>query len=367
MWKDLADAFRGRAARVALGLFLAWAILWLGLKVLELVRRILEPLSDILIPLLFGFAIAYILGPLVDRLERLGVRRGLAILTLLVVVVLLLAGFVFLALPAVAQELSVLAEALNASQARLAGLVRRTERQRDEFETLYHFTDQLSRAVRPEERRLRAVDLATQFLGAECVLVQAEYLREARTGAGTITLRGTDGFEDHAFRFGPDSQEGVPSFLSNVIERWLKGEFDDRDEVKEGWIVGYPVQREGGRHLGLLLLPVAHSGETEGEAPDPDLVRALCSHIAIAIEFSGMQTELVGQERLAAIGEGQLIVIPKDNRFCGTGVLTVAAVDTTQHVDLIRAGISFARGIAHVVCVFARFDKNGISGAGRCA
>lgn len=200
-------------------------------------------------------------------------------------------------------ELTELADALNLSTSRLAEMIRRVERQRDEFRTLYHFTDQIGRAIRPEERRLRAVELATQFLGVECVLVQAEYHPESRTGQGTITLREAEGFEDHPFLFGPDSRQGVPPFLSRIIERWLTGEFDDKAMVKEGWIVGYPVQREGGRHLGLLLLPVAHHGEADGEPPDPDLVRALCSHIAIAIEFSGMQTELVGQERLAAIGE----------------------------------------------------------------
>jgi signal transduction histidine kinase/HAMP domain-containing protein len=199
-------------------------------------------------------------------------------------------------------ELTMLAEALNLSTSRLAEMVRGVERQRDEFETLYHFTDQMSRAVRPAERRLRAVELATRFLGAECVLVQADYQREAQTGQGAITLRGDEGFEDHAFRFGPDSREGVPPFLSRVIERWLKGEFDDTDQFEEGWIVGYPVQHER-RHLGLLLLPAARGEDPEEKAPDPDLVRALCRHIAIALEFSEMQHELVAQERLAAIGE----------------------------------------------------------------
>jgi predicted PurR-regulated permease PerM len=110
MWKDLPEVARGRAARVAIGLFLACAILWLGLQLLGLVRRVVEPHADILIPLLFGFALAYILGPLVDRLERWGVRRGLAILTLLVVAVLLVGGFFLLAVPALVQELSVLGE-----------------------------------------------------------------------------------------------------------------------------------------------------------------------------------------------------------------------------------------------------------------
>jgi len=202
-------------------------------------------------------------------------------------------------------ELTVLADALNFSTARFAEMVRTVERQRDEFETLYHFTDQLSRAVRPEERRLRAVGLATRFLGAECVLVQGEYQPETQTGEGTITLRGAEGFEEQAFRFGPDFQRGVPTFLSGVIERWLKGEFDDTDRMEEGWVVGYPVQH-GERQLGLLLLPATRDpgdGEVEQEAPDPDLVRALCRHIAIALEFSGMQGDLVAQERLAAIGE----------------------------------------------------------------
>jgi signal transduction histidine kinase/HAMP domain-containing protein len=199
-------------------------------------------------------------------------------------------------------ELTVLADALNLSTSRLAEVIRRVEQQRDEFETLYHFTDQLSRAVRPEERRLRAVELATGFLGAECVLAQADYQPETQTGQGTITLRGAEGFEDRAFRFGPDSREAVPSFLSGIIERWLKGEFDDTAKVQEDWIVGYPVQHEG-RHLGLLLLPVDRGGDTAAEAPDPELVRAICRHIASALDFSEMQNELVARERLAAIGE----------------------------------------------------------------
>ena len=199
-------------------------------------------------------------------------------------------------------ELSVLADALNSSTTQLTEMVRRVERQRDEFATLYRFTDQLSRTVRPEERRLRAVELATQFLGAECVFIQASFLPESQSGAGTITMRTGDEFEDHPFSFEPDSHKGVPTFLRNVVQRWLSGEYDDMRKIEEGWLVGYPVEREG-RHLGLLLLPAPRGDDAEAEAPDDDLVRALCRHIATALEFSEMQSELVEQARLAAVGE----------------------------------------------------------------
>jgi signal transduction histidine kinase len=199
-------------------------------------------------------------------------------------------------------ELSVLADALNSSTTQLTDMVRRVEQQRDEFATLYRFTDQLSRTVRPEERRLRAVELATQFLGAECVFLQASFLPETQSGAGTITMRSAGRFEDHPFNFGPHSQEAVPTFLRKVVQRWLSGEYDDMRKIEEGWLVGYPVEREG-RHLGLLLLPAPREDDPEEEPPDDDLVRALCRHIATALEFSEMQSELVEQARLAAVGE----------------------------------------------------------------
>jgi signal transduction histidine kinase len=199
-------------------------------------------------------------------------------------------------------ELSVLAEALNSSTARLTDMVRRVESQRDEFATLYRFTDQLSRTIRPEERRLRAVELATQFLGAECVFIQASFLPETQSGAGTITMRSAGEFEDHRFSFGPESQEAVPTFLREVVQNWLSGEYDEKEKIEEGWLVGYPVEREG-RHLGLLLLPAPRGEDPDAEAPDDDLVRALCRHIATALEFSEMQSELVEQARLAAVGE----------------------------------------------------------------
>jgi signal transduction histidine kinase/uncharacterized tellurite resistance protein B-like protein len=200
------------------------------------------------------------------------------------------------------EELGELSDALNYSCERLARLVKDVERQRDEYEILYRFTDQVSRTVLPGERRCRVVELATRFLGSECVLVRVDDPSRAGSGKGKITMRGDgDTIEDHPFAWGPEGQCGVPSFLDGILRRWLSGEFDDVTEVETGWVVAYPLHHED-RHLGLLLVPAA-GGENGEDAPTPELMRALTRHVALALEFSDLQFELLDRERLAAIGE----------------------------------------------------------------
>jgi len=271
-----------------------------------LVGRSVEPIHTMVRTAQFGIAVAgsvaFLLTLLVTRMV-LGRMVGRPLRTMVAGVHSIAAGDLEQKIELSDwTELSVLADALNSSTAQLAEMVRNIKQQRDEFATLYRFTDQLSRTVHPEERRLRAVEMATQFLGAECVFIQASFLPETQSGAGTITMRSAGEFEDHSFSFGPDSQEAVPTFLRRVVQRWLRGEYDNMSMIEEGWLVGYPVEREG-RHLGLLLLPAAREEEPVAEPPDDALVRALCRHIATALEFSEMQSELVEQARLAAIGE----------------------------------------------------------------
>ncbi|MGB1463579.1 MAG: AI-2E family transporter, partial [Parvibaculales bacterium] len=53
---------------------------------LFVVLYLLTALSDIMLPFVLGFALAYFLDPLADRLEALGMRRSLATLTITFIV-----------------------------------------------------------------------------------------------------------------------------------------------------------------------------------------------------------------------------------------------------------------------------------------
>ena len=73
---------------------------------------LLTSLSDILLPFVLGFALAYFLDPLADRLEAVGVRRSLATLTITVLVGLALLTVLAFGLPALARQISMLIAAL---------------------------------------------------------------------------------------------------------------------------------------------------------------------------------------------------------------------------------------------------------------
>jgi predicted PurR-regulated permease PerM len=73
---------------------------------------LLTALSDILLPFASGFALAYFLDPLADRLEAVGVRRSLATLTITVIVGLALLTALAFGLPVLAQQISMLIAAL---------------------------------------------------------------------------------------------------------------------------------------------------------------------------------------------------------------------------------------------------------------
>ena len=73
---------------------------------------LLTALSDILLPFVLGFALAYFLDPLADRLEAVGVRRSLATLTITVIVGLALLTALAFGLPVLAQQISMLIAAL---------------------------------------------------------------------------------------------------------------------------------------------------------------------------------------------------------------------------------------------------------------
>lgn len=73
---------------------------------------LLYALRGVLTPIFVAFAIAYLLDPLVDRLEAVGAPRALGITVLLVLTLLVLTLFALLVVPAMVRDLSALAHEL---------------------------------------------------------------------------------------------------------------------------------------------------------------------------------------------------------------------------------------------------------------
>lgn len=192
-------------------------------------------------------------------------------------------------------ELALLAETLNRSQARLGEMLAQLQKQRDDFQSLYGLVDQLSRQVLPSDRRKRAVELASQILGCPCILIRAPS-PAAQYPAGVITFPTAEGVTESGLS-GEWPGAEVASFYEPVlVERWLRGELDGQERASGGKAVAYLLER-GGRRLGLLLRPAAAA------EPEPAMMQALAKHLAISLEFSELQRDFIEQQRLAAIGE----------------------------------------------------------------
>ena len=79
---------------------------WFWLAAFVVVVVALWLLSDILLPFVVGLVLAYLLTPLVDRLERLGVNRLIASLLLVIVVVLAFVWMILLIAPLLGGQLA---------------------------------------------------------------------------------------------------------------------------------------------------------------------------------------------------------------------------------------------------------------------
>ena len=97
--------------------FLFW------LAVLVLVVLALWLLSEILLPIVAGLAIAYLLTPLTDRLERFGINRLAAALLIIAVVVLALVYLILLVAPIVGAHLSSFIDSVPGNVTRLQALL----------------------------------------------------------------------------------------------------------------------------------------------------------------------------------------------------------------------------------------------------
>jgi predicted PurR-regulated permease PerM len=86
------------------------ALIWLG--VLGLALLVIALLNGILLPFVAGIVIAYVLSPIVDRIERLGLGRGWATLLLLLATALVVGLALVILVPIVMDQLAALIAAL---------------------------------------------------------------------------------------------------------------------------------------------------------------------------------------------------------------------------------------------------------------
>jgi len=96
-------------------------VFWIGALIMVVLALWL--LSEILLPFVAGLAIAYLLTPLTDRLERLGINRLAAALLIITLVVLALVYLILLVAPILGSQLSSFIESIPAYVTRLQELL----------------------------------------------------------------------------------------------------------------------------------------------------------------------------------------------------------------------------------------------------
>jgi predicted PurR-regulated permease PerM len=96
-------------------------IFWLA--ALLILAFLLWLLSDILLPFVGGIALAYMQAPIADRLERFGMNRAAAILTIVTVVMAAIILVTFLLIPLLSQQALALMAAIPGFAARLQAML----------------------------------------------------------------------------------------------------------------------------------------------------------------------------------------------------------------------------------------------------
>src|SRR3954451_21876178 len=97
------------------------AALWISIALTALVMLIL--LRHILLPFVVGMALAYLLAPIVSTLERLGINRAFATLTIVLLLVFGFVAFSLIMLPLLGGEVAAFIETFPGYVARIQALV----------------------------------------------------------------------------------------------------------------------------------------------------------------------------------------------------------------------------------------------------
>src|SRR5688500_9790426 len=102
------------------------AVFWIAISSILLLALLL--LRPILMPFAIGLALAYLLVPAVERLERVGVNRSLAASILVLSLIVIIAGGTLVMLPAIIGEIRFLISEFPHYVARMQSLAMDTSR-----------------------------------------------------------------------------------------------------------------------------------------------------------------------------------------------------------------------------------------------
>ena len=95
----------------------------IGCLALGGIALLLYLLADVMLPFVAGLALAYLLDPLADRLERLGLGRLTASLLILAMFVVVLVVALLIVVPLAANQISALVATLPGMVSRLQGIL----------------------------------------------------------------------------------------------------------------------------------------------------------------------------------------------------------------------------------------------------
>lgn len=131
---------------------------WYWLGALVLVGVVLHALRDVLTPIFLAVTIAYILDPVVDRLERWRIPRGAAIAIVLVGFTGAVTAFLLLVIPEIARDVASVAKELPGHVQR--GLGRLEPILRDQGIAMPHTTDEWIAQLKSKADSISASQLA---------------------------------------------------------------------------------------------------------------------------------------------------------------------------------------------------------------